>query len=249
MFRHRDAGLHRLGESWLVVTSDNAAAVGLAPGDQLPVDPYLVGFLTARVAVLEAVALGANPQLASSTLSFDYACAQGQRLTAGVLDLLQTVQLTAAELTGSCESNFPAEITCLGMTVVSVAAADRLLLGRVRPGDQVYLLGSPLVGSAVLPAWHRLPTPAQVQELAGWPEVHELIPVGSRGIAHELQALAAAYDLRLTPTPADGLDQQASAGPATCLLAVGSGELQQRLVGWGQPIHCLGRWQCNEGKD
>jgi hypothetical protein len=243
MAAHRDACLRRCGDRWLALASDNSAGIGWAAEDALPADPYLVGRLTARVAALEVLSLGATPFLSSSTLSFDYESDHGRSLTQGIVDLLAEVSLTQNDLTGSCETNFPARLTCLGVTVLGWAECGRLLLNRVQPGDECYLLGQPLLGPAVLAGWRTLLDLPTVQQLVSWRELHELLPVGSRGIRRELDGLATAYDLGWSPGPTPAADWSASAGPATCLLAIGEGGLGQRLGSLDQPVSYLGRWQ------
>ena len=243
MATHRDAYIKALNDKLLVITSDNSANIGGAKQDLLAVDPYIVGRLTSRVAALEAVSLGASPIAASSTISFDYKSKQGRQITQGILDTLAGLGLTAADLTGSCETNFPAASTCLGITVISMAEPKQLLLHKVRAGDCCYLLGLPQVGQDVLAIYANLLPPAQVEQLTRWPEIHEVVPVGSQGIRKELNELARAYQLEFcSRLPANFVWEQ-SAGPATCILAVGELGLEERLMTLGQPVTWLGHWQ------
>lgn len=243
MAAHRDACLKAWGERWLVITTDNSAAIGRARQDVLAVDPYLVGRLTARVAAMEAVALGAAPLAVSSTLSFDYGSMHGQQITRGILDLMAELGLLPQDLTGSCETNFPAQSTCLGVTMVATAERDQLLVKRVEAGDCCYLLGMPVVGEPVLHIWSTLITPAQVQELVNWPEVHEVLPVGSHGVRQELLGLAEAYQLEFYPFWPPGFGWDQPAGPATCVLVAGEADLQRKLRTFGQSVTLLGHWQ------
>lgn len=238
--QHRDAYLGWAGRQRLIIATDNAANIGPAAADQLAVDPYLVGYLTARVAALEAVTLGATALAVSSTLSYDYQNQYGQQITAGVLAVLAELGLPTTALTGSCETNFPAEVTCLGVTVIALAEPETLLLNQVKAGDGCYLVGTPRVGVAVLQAYRQLPSMQQVQELASWPETSEVIPVGSRGVAHELEQLARVYGRQFRPCLPHDWGWQQSAGPATCLLAIGAPGLEGRLRAGAEPIMLLG---------
>lgn len=243
MSAHRDALFRTCGGQWLVITSDNSASIGQARQDLLAADPYLVGRLTARVAVMEAVALGASPLAVSSTLSFDFSTGQGLEVTRGILDSLAETNLARRDLTGSCESNFPAASTCLGVTVVALAEHEQLLLGQVQAGDSCYLLGLPLVGQSVLAVWPTLLSSTQIQQLTRLSQVHEILPIGSHGIKKELTGLAAAYQLRFHPRQLPGFGWDRSAGPATCVLVVGEPGLERQLQAFGQVVTLLGHWQ------
>lgn len=243
MVTHRDAYIKALDDKLLVITNDNSATIGGATQDVLAVDPYIVGRLTSRVAALEAVSLGAAPIAVSSTISFDYMNSQGQQITQGILDTMAGLGLTEHDLTGSCETNYPAELTCLGVTIVSIAAPEQLLLHKVKAGDCCYLLGLPQVGQAVLDIYASLLAPAQIQRLTLCPEIHEVVPIGSQGIRQELSELAQAYQLEFcSRLPADFAWDQ-SAGPATCILVVGKLGLEEQLKTLGQPVTWLGYWQ------
>lgn len=243
MGKHRDACIKSCGNRLLVITSDNAATIGQAPRDKLVVDPYVVGYLTARVAAMEAVALGANPVVVSSTLSFNYRTNQGQRLTQGVLALMKDLGLSPHDLTGSCETNFPADVTCVGITVASLAEPEGLLLHQAQAGDCCYLLGMPKVGLDVLQTYSSLIKPATVQKLTGWHEVHEVLPIGSHGIQHELREVANAYQLGFCPYLPSDFGWSQSAGPATCLLVIGKSGLEARLQTLGEQVTLLGHLQ------
>lgn len=241
----RDALIQSQGDQWLVITADNSAGVGRSRLDQVQADPYLVGLLTARVALLEAISLGADPLAVSSTLSFGHQTSDGQLIYQGIITTAAGVGLGPDQVTGSSETNFPAEITCLGVTVVAAAARDQLLLGRVHPGDACWLLGQPLVGSEVVAAHSGLLSLPIVQSLTSWPAVREIVPVGSRGVRWELEQLAERYDLCWQ---AEALGQdfpwQKSAGPATCVIVCGQPDVRQLAAEVGQQsITLLGRLQ------
>lgn len=219
--QHRDLLLRIDGDSCWVITADNAAGLGQARLDAVQVAPYIIGQLTARVALLEAVSVGAAPLLISNTLSFDYKSADGQEIQRGIMAAAAQVGLSADDISGSCEVNFPAELTCLGITVVAKAKPQQLWLGRVQPGDSCYLLGQPLVGPDVLAIVDQLLSLERVQQLGHRPGVHEIVPLGSGGAAAEIAGLSTAYNLQFAAEDVYQELAQRSAGPATAVLVVG----------------------------
>lgn len=243
MANQRDALITTCGGQRIVITADNSAGIGHAKLDQVQVDPYLVGLLTARVALLEAIALGADPVAISSTLSFDHQSSDGQRIHKGILAAAATIGLGPEQITGSSETNFPAEITCLGVTAVSAVAREQLLLGRVKPGDACWLLGRPRVGAEVVAAHGGLPTLPLVKSLTSWPLVQEIMPVGSQGIRWELTQLAGRSSLRWQAEPMGGsFPWRKSAGPATCVIVCGQLDPEQLAAHTGQPVILLGHF-------
>lgn len=211
------------GWSRLLVACDAAGGIGPKELDAVRVPAYVLGRFTARVALMEVIAAGGRP-----IALVDTACVEpeptGRELLRGVVDEAALVGLSAEAITGSFEKNVPTRQTALGVTALAVA--ERELPGAA-PGDLVLAVGLPRVGPEVQlddPAAADLPL---VRGLAQAPEVHDLLPVGSRGIAAEVADLAGSAGLaaEILP-PEEGWDLAKSAGPATCcLVAVAPGAL------------------------
>lgn len=182
---------------------DSAGAVGPKPGDVVATTGHVVGRFTARVALMEVLAVGAAPVAASAACCVDPETAEA--LLAGV-----RAELGDLPLVVSTEKNLPTVQTGLGVTVVGTLPGP---WPTARRGDGLYLVGVPKVGAAV-----RVDDPdiADVRLLRQLqPLVHALIPVGSRGAWHEARVLA--DEAGLTPE-AVGDPPTASAGPATALV-------------------------------
>lgn len=124
----------------------------------------------------------------------------------------------------STEKNVPTRQTGLGITVVGRCGAGELRIGTSAPGDLVYCLGVPKVGGELSgPEDPETVGGEQVRRLLGVPGVHDLVPVGSQGVAKEAEMVAALglaeggrARFRLQ-TPA-AVEVEKSAGPATCLI-------------------------------
>ena len=223
--KYRDALVTKIGNKNIVITTDNSVSIGKQKHDLVNVDPELVGQLTARVALLEAISLNAKPLAVSCTLSFPFTNNIAQQILLGIKKEMSNYNLTKAQLTGSCESNFPATVTAIGVTVVS-ELRQNALMSKIQPNDRVFVIGMPLVGPEVVENLRVLPTANSVKSLLALDYVHEIIPCGSGGVNSELKqvTLNTGYRIELTDTR---LNLHKSAGPASCLLVIGNINLHQ----------------------
>ena len=217
------------GDDCLVLACDAAGGVGPKSGDSVLCSADIVGRFTARVALMEVLAAGAAPVALVCT-----ACVEpdptGAGLLAGAMAEARFAGLSPEAITGSSEKNLPTHQTGLGVTAIGRASRSRLRPGRARPGDLVVAIGRPKVGSNVRwddPEIADLPL---IRQLADSDGVHDILPVGSRGIAAELADLATSASLQIAPLPAPGWDLSASGGPSTCVLAALSSEAMPDLA-------------------
>ena len=205
-----------------VVACDANAGVGLRPADHLRRPPEEAGYNAAKVALMEVTAAGATPVLVVNTLCSPLD-AYGQRVVDGIHRALEHVGRPDTPVTGSDETNMTTTWTGLGVTVIAYAQLGALTIGQARPGDVVVCLGLPRDG---LRRPYRvgdpyIAGPADVVSAAGSGLCHELLPVGSRGVAYEAGQLAshAALDLTFTAASTSELHLDESAGASTCFLA------------------------------
>lgn len=217
--RVRDLSILNMPDgSHLVVACDSIGGIGPKPGDTVRETAYTTGYFAVRTAILEVLAVGAQPRLIVNNLCFE----RGQdadMMIAAMIDVAAEVGLAPADVTGSTEDNVPTTTTGIGITVIGSAGAGELRNGRTRSGDVVVCLGLPRSAPRYkLTVGERsMPSIAEVRQALALPGVHEALPVGSAGIAVELAALAGPAGLEHRAR-AGGLDLQASGGPASCLL-------------------------------
>ncbi|MCG0239041.1 MAG: alpha-ribazole kinase [Firmicutes bacterium] len=215
--RRRDVTVLDLpGGVRLLVACDAAGGIGPKEQDRVRVSGYVLGRFTARVALMEIVAAGGRPLLLVNT-----ACVEpeptGKEILAGIEAEARLAGLGPDAITGSWEKNIPTVQTGLGVTALGLAEGSPP--GAVA-GDLIVAIGRPKVGDEVSLADPEIADLPLVLRLAKDPRVHDLLPVGSRGIAAEAEEMAgsAGLDLEwLEPQP--GWDFRKSAGPATCVLA------------------------------
>jgi hypothetical protein len=220
--KYRDLSLIDLdGERTLVIACDSTGAIGPKPLDVVQVPGYVLGRFTARVALMEVVAAGAWPICVVNTLCVEPQ-PSGEEICLGVADEIRELGLDPEKLlTGSMEKNMPTSQSGLGVTVIGLAKQKALKIGAVHKGDSVALIGLPKVGGEVSLVDQEIADLNTVWALTNAPNIKEIVPVGSRGVLAEAQDLAHIYGLELK-VQESAIDLDKSAGPATCLLAVGN---------------------------
>ncbi|XES77681.1 MAG: ribbon-helix-helix domain-containing protein [Candidatus Bathyarchaeia archaeon] len=204
----------------IVVGSTSSGAVGPKPQDKVKVKGRIVGKFLARVALMDVVAVGAFPVLLSVTLGVEkeptgHEILEGIRSEAVVLGL--DPNQVVLEKT---EENFATAQTGAGLTVVGFANQDDLRLGKTVPGDLLVAVGKPKVGEEVIPAevHGEIADLRNMATLSQRRYVHDIVAVGSQGIAYEARMMAFAVGRQLKFAEQTAVDLEKSAGPASVVL-------------------------------
>ncbi|MHC1589785.1 MAG: alpha-ribazole kinase [Candidatus Hecatellaceae archaeon] len=215
----RDLIILKLAGTYLTVSCDSCGGIGFHPLDAIKVEGRVLGSFLARVALMETLSVNAKPLACSLTLPINPGSALKEVL-AGVQG-----EFKAAGLTGkvrfilSTEKSFPVRQTGAGITVLGFAR--KLKIGKVKGGDLLVAVGRPCVGREVLKAEtkNQIANLKDLGKLLKMSFVHEVIPVGSKGILHEARVLAKGSGLRFKPFPRLAVDVRKPAGPSTVILA------------------------------
>jgi len=203
---------------YLVASCDSCGAIGMKELDALKISWFITGKLTARVALLEVLATGAVPQMLTVAISNE-PYPTGEELLRGVNDELESAGLITLPMAISTEKNMLTQQTGLGISVIGVAEKNKLRIGTAQPGDEIYCLGFPKVGPELNnPEDPEIVPVKAIQNLLGISSIHDIVPVGSRGIRWEADQLASTVDTRLRVDPRCTLNLDKSAGPSTCLI-------------------------------
>lgn len=197
------------GDIW-VSAVDSCGGIGKEMHDTLQVDPVIVGMFTARVALLEIMAAGANPVFASLAVS------NGPNTAEPLIRGARKILGDGFPCVISTEKNMRTSMTGLGVTITGLCKKDNLLTARAKPGDILYCVGTPLVGEETLDEKAKLFSVKELEILLKNPHVHAVIPVGSKGIAAEAEILAMESNLSSKLNWNSGIDLCKSAGPSTC---------------------------------
>jgi len=221
----------------VVVATDSAGGVGPKPGDRVRVSARVVGMFTARVALMEVLACGARPHAVALCCCNEPEPAAAE-VRAGVLREMARLRLAPCALVISSEKNFSTVQTGVGVTVLGFCRPEEFMPGRAQPGERVLVVGSPKVGAKVTPDDPELADLPLVARLLRLRLASDLLPVGSRGIGPEARALASSAGLGFIPSYPEDLDPQASAGPATALLAAVPPGAVRAMVQAAGPVPC-----------
>lgn len=239
-FKGRDIEVVLSGENYLVAACDSCGAVGAKEFDLVKVPPAVVGRFTTRVALLEVITVGAVPQLLTATIGNEPE-PTGAQILEGIRAELAVFGLNTIPVGISTEKNFPTRETHLGITVVGWCQNSSLRVARSLPGDLLYCLGLPKVGAEIQgPDDPEIVNSIQLQKLLGITAIHDVIPVGSKGILGEAQLLSVNIQGDLILEPGIPIDIQKSAGPSTCLIFTAAAPIEGFVLNT-IPLMRLGR--------
>ena len=226
----------------MVVGCDSAGGIGPKPLDKVKVSGYTLGRFTARVAIMEVLAVGATPVCLTDTLGVEPE-PTGFEIVKGIKKAVELAQLDdTLPVIGSMEKTVEVEQTGIGITVVGLAPKNKLKIGLSQKGDLIVAVGRPCVKDEVLPAEKRgeIVDLIDLINLMECDFVHDVVPVGSHGMLHEVKVLSQdcglGYKLNLTEN-----ELRKSAGPATAVLVtVPKNALNQLLSVINKPTQVIG---------
>lgn len=203
----------------MVIACDSCGSVGMKEGDFLKVPPYYTGRFTVRVALMEVLCTGARVV----TIADAVCCEQnptGDEIIKGIKTEMGILKLDDVVLTGSTEENFPTTSTGLGVTVIGIADSSIIKINSVKEECTLIAVGKPKVGGEI-----QLDNDMEIVgyeillSLLNRPDVYEIVPVGSKGIAYEAELLARNNGFEYKPFTDMEVDVYKSAGPATAAIA------------------------------
>ncbi|PJK16949.1 alpha-ribazole-5-phosphate synthase [Chryseomicrobium excrementi] len=202
---------------------DNSAGIGEKPQDIIQAPNKLVSYMAARVALLELWCAGAEPNTILLT-NFTGESAW-QDYEKGIQQVFDEIETPLPPLAGSTESNIE--------TLQSGLAVQ--LIGRITQdidtcGDW-YLIGSPLVGQAVLERADEVVSLGELQKARQSGAISYVHPCGSGGVTKELERLGIVASVEVP---------EGSAGPSTCVLVRSSLEEVELRKRFTAPVLKLG---------
>lgn len=191
----------------LVVTTDNSGAIGEKLADMVQVADELTAYFSARVTLLEQWAANAQPfTVILHNFSGENSWAAYQQ---GVEKVLKEASIEDIILTGSTETNMD-----LLQSAVAVTMLGKEQSPLVSTAGDWYTYGKPLVGNEVLETTEEVASLAKIRQALDEEIVHQIWPVGSKGILAELKRLFNKSTVQVKST----LDLTKSSGPSTVVL-------------------------------
>lgn len=230
----RDLTLIKLTEDKnLIVACDSCGGIGSKPKDVLKVPAFIVGKLTARVALMEVLCTGA--EIVTIT---DAVCNEmeptGREIIRGIKEELKEARIDNGILNGSTEENFPTKATGLGITTVGIVGNDKMKVNNIKKDCLVISIGIPKVGKEINIEGYdeEIANYNHIYSLLKEEEVYEIVPVGSKGILYEAEELAKSNNYKFyLKEDKVSIDIRKTAGPATVIIAAISKEIYKKLKG------------------
>ena len=202
----------------LVIACDVSGGIGPKSGDSLKVSGEVVGFFTTRVALMEALSVGAEPISIVDTLSVEYD-PSGKNIIKGITKAVKEIGLDPGRvINGSTEDNINTFETGVGVTVVAITDNDSLKINNSKNGNILALIGMPLVGKEVLEKKDKIVDFSDLKILLEKNYINEILTVGSKGIKYEAELLASMSSLKVEYNDSINIDLEKSAGPASAIL-------------------------------
>lgn len=210
----------------LVIACDSCGSVGSKELDSITAAPEIVGRLTTRTVLMEIVSVGALPVALTVAISAE-PHPTGDAILRGVREELRKSGLSGVKLAVSTEKNFTTRQTGLGIGATGTCNTEELKVSQSQPTDKVFCLGMPkvgdeLIGSESIDSIHS----GTLLQLRRHPGIHDILPVGSRGIRVEAELLAQQSSTTFIPSSGCTLDLEKSAGPSTCVLFTSQEDLK-----------------------
>jgi hypothetical protein len=205
---------------YLVTAVDSDGAVGPKEHDVVHVGGYECGRFGTRVPLMEILACGAIPIAAFDQLSVEM-FPTGQEIIRGVRDELTSVGLpNDFPLSGSTEDNLPTVQTGMGVVIVGIVAKSDFRPGSSKSGDNIYCIGIPKSGpdDIIRLDDSEIADAKTVTSVCRSIPVHDVLPVGSKGISYEADQLGTTAHRTVTMKDDCPLSLEKSGGPTTCFL-------------------------------
>lgn len=217
--RYRDLSITHIPGGYIITACDSTGSIGEKEHDFLYCPAEFVGRCAVRVPLMEILSFGAAPICITNAVSGEME-PTGRKIIDGIRQELKFAGVDISVLNGSTEENMPTAMTAAGVSVVgymSVLPPVKNIL----PSDVVIIMGKMKVGEEVFDNYETEPvTYDDIKYLCSDENVKEIIPLGSKGVMHEVDILSEYNGLGFSVSSGCSTDLFRSAGPATAVIAV-----------------------------
>ncbi|MFW6266462.1 MAG: AIR synthase related protein [Halanaerobiales bacterium] len=235
--------IHVNADESLLLAVDSDGGIGSKEMDVVKVKDHEIGYFAARVPLMEVMAANARPMLVVDALSVEMKNT-GEGIIAGIKELLKEADMPDLPITGSTEENIPTSQTGVGVVVLGIIDKRRWTIGSSARGDLVGVAGIPKSGPEheVKASDVEILKLQDLQKLRNTSGVHDVLPVGSKGIDFESKELAGAGGLFFEKLESE-IDFQQSGGPSTSVIfSAENKEILEKIRGQiSAPVNIIGQ--------
>lgn len=243
--KFRDLTLIDINDSQIMaIACDSSGGIGDKEFDVVKVKPEIVGFYTTQVALMEILAIGAEPITIVNALAVEMD-PSGEGIIRGVKEALAPLNLPEDKIiTGSTEENIPVCQTAMGMTIIGIINKVDYRKTTALKGDIALSVGVPKVGNEVISdSGKEIMTIELLLKLVNDHRVNEVLPVGSKGILYELGEMARTNELDFVLEEELLIDIHRSAGPGTCaIISINERDYLTIKENFPIPMHRIGKF-------
>jgi hypothetical protein len=209
----------------LLIAADNSGAIGMKDLDTVKTSYDIVAYYSFRVAFMECLSGGGKP---ISVVLHNFCSDESwDSIMSGVQKGLKEAGYPDIKVTGSTESNFHLLQSALGLVVIGLMDGPYVEPTFSVNKKKFAVIGSPLVGEAVLSESHQVIPLNLFQELCALNGT-EILPVGSKGILHELKTILDSPQITKDNVRCE-VDLLKTSGPSTCILMAFPSELEVQI--------------------
>lgn len=220
VYKFRDLTLIDINkDQTMVIACDSAGGIGDKELDLVKTSQEVIGYFTTNVALMEVLSYGAKPITVVNNLSVEMK-PSGEGIIRGIKKALEPLNIDCENIiTGSTEENIPVKTTGIGVTIIGMIDRNKWEKPKSEPGNIVVCVGIPKVGDEVIEDKEKtIMNIDRLLKLLKLDYINEILPVGSKGIRHELGELAETNNLSYEFCKDINLDIDKTAGPSTCVL-------------------------------
>ncbi len=237
----RDLTLISIDENrYMGISCDSCGAIGNKEFDVVKAPPHIVAHQTAKVVLAELLSMGFEPIVLSDGLAVEMNDT-GKELIEGFNKALSMLKTCKVHMTGSTEENMKTVQTSMGITCIGICDKEKLKYKKTKNTDICILLGLPLVGNEVVNNPDKILDISDYENLYLSDFIHEILPIGSKGISSELKDLCSYNNLNFKYDLNISVDITKSAGPSCCcLVTINSDDIKKIENLISKPIEVLG---------
>jgi len=205
---------------WMIIACDSDGGIGPKEQDTVACPGYDLGRFAARVPLMEMLACGAVPIIVVDVLTVEME-PTGKEIIKGIRDEVEEAGMNKnMVVTGSTEDNVTTVQTGLGVVVIGIVKKEDFRPGKSKPDDVAICVGLPKSAPIDIIKFtdNEIANLEVMRRASKLHYVHDILPVGSKGIKYESHQLAASAELKLDIVKNVEIDVNKSGGPTTSFL-------------------------------